>query len=305
MPPVPRDPLPLAAAGAKGGGLTMADPIDYADLVQRLRDRRSSLSPRLQDVAQFVLNNPEDVAILTIVEIARAAKVPPSAVTRFTQELGLERFAQLQAIFRSRLVGPRPPYADRLRGIAGRAAAAEGPIDLSDPQEVLEIFAGSAYVSLLNLVEDQRAAPLAAFVETVRAAAAVHVCGGRGAFGVAAYSVYGLAAVGKRALLIDNLGAMRVQQVQAVAPDDVVLAISFDDYTRETVEVAAAAAAAGRAVLAITDNELSPLVPLARQVLYVKEARLGHFRSQVPALVLVQAIIASVGRSGGRGIGRS
>ena len=30
--------------------------------------------------------------------------------------------------------------------------------------------------------------------------------------------------------------------------------------------------------------------------LYVKEARLGHFRSQVPALVLCQSIIVSLGR---------
>ena len=283
----------------------MADPLDYADLVERLKGRRNSLSPRLQDVAQFVLNNPEDVAILTIVEIARAAKVPPSAITRFTQELGLERFSELQAIFRSRLVGPRLSYVDRLRGISERAADGEGPIDLSDPQEVLGIFASSAYVSLMNVVEDQRGAPLQAFVEAVRQAAGVHVCGGRGAFGVAAYSFYGLAALGKRAFLIDNLGAMRAQQMQAVAPDDVVLAISFDDYTRETVEVAEAAVAQGRMLLAITDNELSPLVPLAAHTLFVKEARLGHFRSQVPAMVLCQAIIASVGRSGGRSIGRS
>jgi DNA-binding MurR/RpiR family transcriptional regulator len=283
----------------------MAEPMDYADLVERLKARRTSLSPRLQDVAQFVLNNPEDVAILTIVEIARAAKVPPSAITRFTQDLGLERFSELQAIFRSRLVGPRLAYVDRLRGISERSVDAEGPLDLSDPQEVLGIFASSAYVSLMNVVEDQRDAPLDAFVEVVRAAAAVHVCGGRGAFGVAAYSFYGLASVGKRAFLIDNLGAMRVQQMQAVAPEDVVLVISFDDYTRETVEIAEQAMALGRTLVAITDNELSPLVPLARHTLFVKEARLGHFRSQVPAMVLCQAIIASVGRSGGRRIGRS
>ncbi len=283
----------------------MADLMDYDALVERLTARRTSLSPRLQDVAQFVLNNPEDVAILTIVEIARAAKVPPSAITRFTQELGLERFSQLQAIFRSRLVGPRLAYVDRVRGIVGRAGESEGPIDLSDPQEVLGVFASSAYVSLMNVVEDQRTAPLAAFVEAIRAAPAVHVCGGRGAFGVASYSFYGLAAVGKRAFLIDNLGAMRMQQIQAIAPDDVVLAVSFDNYTRETVEVAERVAARGVRLLAITDNELSPLVPLAELTLFVKEARLGHFRSQVPAMVLCQAIIASVGRSGGREIGHS
>ena len=46
----------------------------------------------------------------------------------------------------------------------------------------------------------------------------------------------------------------------------------------------------------ITDNELSPVAGLGDPVLFVKEARLGHFRSQVPALVLCQSIIVSVGR---------
>jgi DNA-binding MurR/RpiR family transcriptional regulator len=62
------------------------------------------------------------------------------------------------------------------------------------------------------------------------------------------------------------------------------------------VEIALRAAEAGRTVLAITDNELSPVAPLAAHVLFVKEARLGHFRSQVPAMVLCQSLIVSLGR---------
>ena len=56
------------------------------------------------------------------------------------------------------------------------------------------------------------------------------------------------------------------------------------------------AARKGHSVLAITDNALSPVVGLASHVLYVNEARLGHFRSQVPAMVVCQAMIVSLGR---------
>ena len=59
----------------------------------------------------------------------------------------------------------------------------------------------------------------------------------------------------------------------------------------------------GRVVLAITDNQLSPVVGLARHVLYVQEARLGHFRSQVPAMVVCQAVIVSLGRRLGAVLG--
>lgn len=279
--------------------------LEYAEFVERLKAQRESLPPRLQDVAQFILNNPEDVAILTIVEIARAAGVPPSAVTRFTQELGLERFSDLQAVFRARLLGPRVSYAERMR-IFEEPADGDGRVDLSDPQQVLSSFAASAYNSLLRVVEDQRGGHLAAFVEVLRAAPMIHISGARGAFGVASYCFYGLASVGKRAVLMDNLGAMRHQQLQTADTGDVVLSLSFDDYTSETLEIARAAADRGLTLLAITDNELSPLTPLARYALFVKEAGLGHFRSQVPAMVLCQSIIASVGRrSRDRRIGKS
>jgi DNA-binding MurR/RpiR family transcriptional regulator len=80
---------------------------DYGEFVATLLARKPSLSRRLQQVAQYLLNNPEDAAIFTIVEIARRAGVPPSAITRFAKELGFDGFAGLQALFKQRLLGPR------------------------------------------------------------------------------------------------------------------------------------------------------------------------------------------------------
>ena len=88
---------------------------------------------------------------------------------------------------------------------------------------------------------------------------------------------------------------MREQQLAAMAPDDVLLLLTFDDYTPETIELATAAHKKGRRLLVITDNELSPVAKLGAHTLFVKEARLGHFRSQVPAMVLCQSIIVSLG----------
>jgi DNA-binding MurR/RpiR family transcriptional regulator len=64
----------------------------------------------------------------------------------------------------------------------------------------------------------------------------------------------------------------------------------------QTVEIARNAHGKGLLILIITDNELSPVARLGAHVLYVNEARLGHFRSQVPAMVVAQAIVVSLGR---------
>ncbi len=268
--------------------------LDYGEFVESLMARKPSLSRRLQQVAQYLLNNPEDAAIFTIVEIARRANVPPSAITRFAKEVGFDGFAGLQAMFKQRLLGPRMSYVERVKA-SKRETVSPTPGDLRDPHQVAETFIQAAFDALLRLREDVADAPLAPFVDALQAARAVHIAAARGAFGVGSYTYYGLSRVGKRTFLLDNLGSMRAEQLAAMDEDDALLVITFDDYTPETVELARKAHAIGRKVLAITDNELSPIAPLAAQVLYVKEARLGHFRSQVPAMVLCQTLVMTLG----------
>lgn len=265
-----------------------ASPRDFEALRAALVARSGRLSKRLSQVAQFFLNHPEEVAVSTLVRLAELASVPPATITRFAKELGFQGFADLQQVFRERLLGPRLPYAERVSGA--------GDSDLDQPGVVFGSFVQAAVQSLLRIEEALDRDQLAACVEVMASSEVVHVAAARGAFGLGAYTVYGLGSIGRRAQLIDNLGAMRAMQVAAMGPGDTLLAMTFDDYTLETVEVVRLAAARGNRVLVITDNALSPVAGLATHVLFVNEARLGHFRSQVPAMVVAQAMIVGLGR---------
>jgi len=266
----------------------MTPPRDYDSLRATLITRAEKLPRRLSQVASFLLNHPEDVALNTITRLAALAQVPPATITRFAKELGYSGFTDLQSVFRERLLGPDLPYAARLSD--------PNPTNLDQPTHVFGSFVQAAIQSLHRIDQGLDRTELDAFVGALATCDAAYVAAARGAFGLGAYSVYGLAKVGKRAHLIDNLGAMREEQAAAIGPNDALLVMTFGDYTPETVEIARNARAKGQLVLAITDNELSPVAKLAAHVLYVNEARLGHFRSQVPAMVVVQAIIVSLGR---------
>ena len=270
--------------------------LDFDGLVAALVARQGTLSKRHEQVARFCLNHPEDVAINGIVRLAAQAGVPPATITRFAKDLGFAGFADLQRVFRERLLGPRPTYADQMTALAAQPLTEVSDTDLDDPSRVFDVFVQAAVGSLLRIGQSLDRVALEAFVTALAQAEVIHIAAARGAFGIGAYAFYGLAKIGKRAHLIDNLGVMRAEQVAAMGPKDALIVLTFDDYTPETVAVAQAAHDAGRVVLAITDNELSPVVGLARHVLYVKEARLGHFRSQVPAMVVCQAVIVSLGR---------
>ena len=275
-----------------------SEPIeDFATLVNVLVEHQHRLPKRLNQVAQFFLNNPEDVAIYNIVGLSKLADVPPANITRFAKELGFSGFVELQSVFRQRLVGPQMTYADRIKALGNPG---EGPsdieLDLDKPRAIFDTFVQKAVDSLLRLREDVDDTALKSFVDQLADCDAIHIAAARGAYGIGAYCYYGLSQIGKRAHMIDNLGAMRAEQFGAIGERDAVLVMTFDDYTPETVEAAEWAAKSNRPVFVITDNELSPAAKFADQILYVKEARLGHFRSQVPALVLCQSVIVSLGR---------
>lgn len=275
---------------------------DYASFVTELARREATLSKRLQQVARYVVNNPEDVAINTIVETARQADVPTSTITRFSKELGFSGFNELQDLFRQRLLGPKMSYAERAKSFLEPPTPRRArTVQLQEPSVVFDTFVQAAMDTLIRLREEVDRKELKGFVEVLAKAGAVHILAARGAFGVGAYCYYSLSRVGKRAHLVDNLGSMREQQLDAIDRNDVLLVMTFDDYTPETIEVAKEAARRGRKLLVITDNELSPVARLGEHTLYVKEARLGHFRSQVPAMVLCQSIVISLGRQTQRG----
>jgi DNA-binding MurR/RpiR family transcriptional regulator len=265
-----------------------APPRDFEALRAALVARADRLSKRLSQAAQFFLNHPEEVAVSTLVHLADLAQVPPATITRFAKELGFQGFADLQQVFRERLLGPRLPYGERVSGA--------GDSDLDQPGVVFGSFVQAAVQSLLRIEEALDRDQLAACVEVLATTDVVHVAAARGAFGLGAYTVYGLGSIGRRAQLIDNLGAMRAMQVAAMGPGDTLLAMTFDDYTPETIEVVKLAVERRSRVLVITDNALSPVAGLATHVLYVNEARLGHFRSQIPAMVVAQAMIVGLGR---------
>ncbi len=216
---------------------------DFASLVAALTARRGSLPRRLEQVARFFLNNPEDVAIYNIVDLARLAGVPTATITRFAKEMGFAGFADLQNVFRQRLIGPRMTYADRIKALGDAAEpGAETELDLEQPGVIFDTFIQTGVDSLLRLRDDVEHQALEDFVETLARCEVVHIAAARGAFGFGAYSFYGLSKVGKPAHMIDNLGAMRTAQVGAVGENDAVLVLTFDDYTPETIAIAEMAA---------------------------------------------------------------
>jgi DNA-binding MurR/RpiR family transcriptional regulator len=265
-------------------------PTTFSLLRAAIAGRYDILSKRMQQVARFVLEHPNNVAIETVAVVARRAGAQPSTVVRFANTFGYSGFSEMQRVFQSSLLSDVPSYTERVR----QSQLLDETTTESDPKMILQEFCGANVASLRHLENVISAEALSRAVALIEKANVVHVVGVRRSFPVAAYLSYALSLAERRTHLLTGLGGQLPEQAKLSAMGDVLIAVSTHPYADETVSVVEAMAARGIPVIAITDSVLSPISRHAKVSFEVHDAELRGFRSQTAALCLAQSLVISV-----------
>lgn len=267
---------------------------DYDAFSARLAARAGGLPKRLRQVAAYLTEHPDEIALGTAATVAARAGVQPSTLVRFAKALDYEGFSDLQQVFRARLRERFPNYRERVALLR----AADGGETLSAP--LLDGFTHSATVSIERLRASADPRLIDQAIATLAGADLIHILGSRRVFPVAIYLAYAFGKLGVRSSLVDHVAELAPEQIAMASPKDVVLAISFTPYAPTTIELAHAAAGRGIPVIAVTDSAFSPLAPIASVRLDVAEADYGAFRSLAATFAL--AMTLAVGTAEKKGL---
>jgi DNA-binding MurR/RpiR family transcriptional regulator len=268
-----------------------ARPADYDALKEAISREYPRLSKQLQAIARFALEQPHDLALNTVAAIAGRLGVQPSSLIRFANALGFAGFSEMQRLFRSHLVArSNPSYRERIASLRARGKGGG-----TTPPEVLHAFVADSIHGLERLEEAIAAADLRAAVRLLAAAQTTHVIGLRRSFPVAAYLAYALGQLEVHTQLLDGAGGMNREFARMAGRKDLLIAVSFRNYTSETVDIAAECHGRGVPVIAITDTPLSPLVRSATVAFELGDDSSRPFRSLVEPLCLAQSLVVSVG----------
>jgi DNA-binding MurR/RpiR family transcriptional regulator len=289
QPDVKRERSFQQSCGVKAVVLLAGPPDSFDSLRAVLRDRYEALSPHLKRLARLALDDPDAVAFATVAALAERAEVQPSSVVRLAKLLGYSGFSEMQRVFRLRLVEAPEERRQRVFPVSRgqRRGRPDGVSQLL--HDIIEANAGR----LAALEAEIPPARLERAVRLLRAARVVHVLGLRGCFPLAAYLFYGLIRLERGAQLLDGAGGFVQQQVASMAANDLLVAISFPDYSSITVEAVEAAAGRGMPILAITDSEVSPLARHATEALLLGEDVNQPFRPPAAAVCLIQTLLVA------------
>ena len=266
-------------------------PATADELRAAILERYDSLSKRLQQIARYVLDEPNAVALETLAVLADRSGVQPSAIVRFAKSVGYEGATQMQRLFRDGLLSGNAAlaYGERVRQFS---EAVDGKA-IGDPRQVLAEFIEGNTLALQNLGEVVSPEDIKAAVTLMAEADTIYVAGFRRSFPVAAYIAYSLHQVDKKTVFIDSVGGMTRQQIHAITPPDLLIAISYHPYAEEAVQLVEAAVERNCRVLSISDSLVSPVAQPATVVLQVREAEIRKFRSLSTSMCLAQALVIS------------
>jgi DNA-binding MurR/RpiR family transcriptional regulator len=283
----------------------MSQNIEVPDTAEEFRAQvlaqYDRLSRRLQQIARYVLDHPNEVALETLAVLAERADVQPSAIVRFAKSFGFAGASQMQRLFRDGLLLENAAlgYGERVRQFQRTVNSKSGGID------VLAEFVEGNVLALRNLADSNDKADIDTAVRLIANAEMGHVAGFRRSFPVAAYIAYSLQQVGKRLQFVDGVAGLARGHGASIGPRDLLIAISYHPYAEETVQLVEAAAEHGAAILSLSDSMVSPIAKSASLVLNVHESEVRSFRSLSSSMCLAQALVIqyafhTAGSPGGR-----
>jgi DNA-binding MurR/RpiR family transcriptional regulator len=266
-----------------------ARPANYEKLATRITAQFPDLPRQLQRIARFALDAPEDFALGTAAQLAEQIGVQPSALVRFANAVGCDGFAELRQLFRTQLRAQTLTYRERIARLRSRAP------DQTSPEAVFRAQVGQAVEGLHRFQHAVDEGSLAQAVNLIATASQVHLLAARRSFPVAAYLAYALNQLEVRTHLLDGVGGMNREFAARIRSDEVLIAISFRNYTGEAVEIADNCTRRGTPVIAITDSKLSPLVRASMLSFAIGDDGGAAFRSLVEPIVLAQSLVVAVG----------
>ncbi len=231
------------------------------DCALKLQAVYGTLKTAERKAADFLLANPGEVHVLTIVDYASRAGCSEATIVRLSKRLGYEGFPELKAAFAA-------------FGEAGRAAAEADPSVL----DYQGLSAGDDPVQTMRTVFDSSARAIADTANTMDAGAYRRALDALCSAGAVMFSGVGDAAVVAQEAYLRWLRIgfpayfsvdYDIQLILAskLKKGDVLLAVSHSGQTRSQLAVVREAEKAGATVVAITNFPLSPLAKRASCVL--------------------------------------
>lgn len=250
-------------------------------LFGKIEGMYSDFSKGQKLIANYIMEHYDKAAFMTASKLAATAGVSESTVVRFATELGYEGYPQLQKalheMVRSKLTSVQriEVTSDRMNGgdIVGSVLAS----DIEMIRSTLEKTSKENFNSA---------------VQAINRASRIYILGVRSSAALASFLAFYFNFVFDNVVLVDTASSSEIfEQMFRINENDVLIAISFPRYSKQTVDALRFASDRKATIIALTDSQSSPIANFATHLLIARSDMASFVDSLVAPLSLINALI--------------
>ena len=263
---------------------TISEPVR---VLQYLTESLPNLTPELQKTAAYVLENPNEIGVSSIREIAAKAKVKPNSLVRMARRIGFEGYENFRQPFREQIRHGNYVYRDQAKWLQSLSSGG-----VSD-----SIYAEGAAATITNmekLYAINKSVDLKAAADEIVNARKTYVLGVGLVNAVATNFAYLANMAIDNVVSIPQEGSVPVDGLVHADSKDVLLAMTFIPYRREVAEAVETARTQGVTIIAVSDSPASPIFEGADYQFQISVDTPLMFISTVALSALLESLMAFV-----------
>ena len=248
-------------------------------LETRFAKARNQLNPRRQRVLRAILDSADETCFLSSREMAKRFHIDATTILRTTQVLGYASFADFATDLRQHFISRINPYTV-LKAATKEKRSVEDHIQHSFDK---------ALDNLNSVRSDLDRQGIIGVAKSIKRSRRVLVVGLDFAASLSYYLAYGLLALGFDAEAPVGSGNLQYK-VEVLTSKDLLIAISFGQCLRDTVDSVLRAKKQGVPTIGITDNNTSPIARYCDTYLITPVASPSFLVSYVAPVTTISAI---------------
>ena len=252
-----------------------------------LAGQLDSLTPEMRKAASHVVENPNDIGVSSIREMADAADVKPNTLVRLARTVGFEGYEDFREPFREAIRRGSASFPDRARWL--QAIRQQGDM-------------GELYARMVSSAIGNIEATFAAIDESQLKSAAETIWQSRQTFtlgvGVNSANAQNFTYLASTGMVqfhaIPKTGSTATDDLAWADEREVMIAITCKPYRREVLEAMQIARDQGVKVIGISDSPASPVITGADHGFVVAADTPQFFPSSVSTIALLETLLSFV-----------
>lgn len=251
--------------------------------ITKIREQILHLTEAQREVGNFVIQHPNDVAFLTIDQLARRVGVSTTTIMRMSTNLGYSGYAELQKGLQEQLKTLTEPKS-RLESNLKKVSQDNLWMNVvTHHMEHIQMMMESISPEVLDEV-----------VEKILKGKRIFCTSVRSGMPVGNYITHGLNRILGNCRLIVPDNSEWVDDVVGFGQSDVVIATSFPRYAKRIIDFVSLAKKQNATIISITDSYSSPIAPYSDFLLPCDSSSIAFHNSPILAMVVADYIISAV-----------